>query len=372
MKVFLIGGGSGGAISPVFAVAEAVAKLEINTVFYLIGAKESLDQKFLDNTVLKINYLTIPAGKWRRYFSIRNFFDFFKVFFGFLKSLYLIKKHKPDIIFGAGSFVQVPMSWAGFFSRVPTIIHQQDFDLLLSTRLTAPVAKIVTTSFDASLKELPAFSGLFKKIKKSKFFWTGNPVRREVLDGSRQKAIEIFGLDQNYPTVLIIGGSTGSEKLNTEVISALPELVKYVQVIHLTGGRLKENAGFEHEHYHSYDFLSSDLKHAYAVSDMVVCRAGMSTITELSYLEKVAVVVPLPQSAQEDNAKLLGYLNCAVVIFEEFLTPEMLMKMVRKILWDRNAIGALKNNIKMLIPKNADQRIAKLILKAHDEFKKNK
>ena len=101
------------------------------------------------------------------------------------------------------------MSWAGFFSRVPIIIHQQDFELLLSTRLVAPVAKIVTTSFDASLKELPAFSGLFKKIEKSKFFWTGNPVRREVLDGSKQEAVETFGLNQGYPTVLIIGGSTG-------------------------------------------------------------------------------------------------------------------------------------------------------------------
>ncbi len=372
MKVFLIGGGSGGAISPVFAVAEALNKLGKNIEFFLIGTKKGLDQKFLDNTILKINYLTIPAGKWRRYFSIRNFFDFFKIFFGFLKSLYLIKKLKPDIIFGAGSFVQVPVAWAGFLCRVPVVVHQQDFDLLLSTRLTAPVAKIVTTSFDASLKELPAFSGLFKKTKKSKFFWTGNPVRREVLDGSKPRATEIFGLNQNYPTVLITGGSTGSEKLNREVIKALPELVKYVQLIHVTGGRLKEKTNFKHEHYHPYDFLSRDLKHAYAVADMVICRAGMSTITELSHLEKAAVVVPLPRSAQEDNAKLLGYLNCAVVIFEEFFIPEMLIKVVRKVLWDQNMIGTLKNNIKMLIPRNADQRIAKLILKAHDEFEKNK
>src|SRR3989344_6395253 len=180
MTIFLGGGGTGGGTSPLLAVAEAIHKQHPKTRFFLVGTG-GVERKMLETLDFPVTYLSLPAGKWRRYFSLWNFFDIFKTAFGFLKSTWLIRKHKPDIIFGAGSFVQVPLAWAGYFHTIPVIVHQQDFRLLLSTKLVAPIVRAITVSFDVSGKQLPEFSGLFRKINKSKVLVTGNPVRKQIL-----------------------------------------------------------------------------------------------------------------------------------------------------------------------------------------------
>ena len=372
LKIFLAGGGTGGATAPVLAVAEELLAARKAIKFYLVGSN-GLEKKMMDELDLPIQYLSIPAGKWRRYFSLRNFSDVFKTFFGFLKSLSLISRYQPDVVFGAGSFVQVPLAWAAFLRRVPVVVHQQDFELLLSTRLVAPAAHAITTSFSYSEKQIPDFSGMFKKIKKSKITLTGNPVRSDVLDGSKAKAQKIFGLNSDYPTVLVMGGSTGSRKINEVVSEAAEELVKYVQVIHINGGKGNHGEIFRHPHYHAYDFLRAEyLKHAYAVADLVICRAGMSTITELSVLGKPAIVIPLPASPQETNAEMLAFTKSAVVVFEEFLNYELLVALVRKVLWNREVLAAITANINNFLPKDAGGKIAKIILKTYEQRSEKK
>ncbi len=363
MKIFLVGGGTGGPVAPLLAVAEALKELAPKPQFFLVGTKTGIEKKIVESSSLSLTYLTIPAGKWRRYFSLLNFTDIFKTLFGFLKSLRLIHKFKPDVIFGAGSFVQVPMAYAGFILKVPVIIHQQDFRLLLSTSLTAPVAAAVTTTFSYTGKNLPEGSGLFAKLPKSKVFTTGNPVREDILSGSGQAAIKLFKLNKDYPTVLVLGGATGAAKLNQVVLASLSELLKYVQIIHVTGARFKPPKVISHPHYHPFDFLGPELKHAYAIADLVISRGGMSTITELIHLGKAAILVPLPQSPQEDNVRLLSLRRSAVAVFEEFLTPELLVDLVRKILWSKELQETLQQNIKRLMPANSATQIAKLLIK---------
>lgn len=365
MKVFLVGGGTGGATAPVLAVAEALHTFAPKAQLFLVGAK-GIEREMLKGFDLPLQYLSIPAGKWRRYFSMWNFFDIFKIILGFFKSLALIKKYRPDIVFGAGSFVQVPVAWAAFFYGIPVVVHQQDWRLLLSTRLSAPAARAVTVSFSYSGRELPEFSGLFKHVAKSKITVTGNPVRKEMLQGSRVQALGLFHLNANYPTILVMGGSTGAAKINEVVSAAAAELVNYVQIIHVTGGRSRAKS-FVHANYHQYNFLGNDLAHAYEVADLVVCRGGMSTITELSSLGKAAIVVPLPQSAQEDNVRLLAVTKSAIGVFEEFFTSELLVQLVRKVLWSKELQETLRAHIKLLLPKDAGKKIAKLLLKIHDQ-----
>lgn len=367
MKIFLVGGGTGGPIIPLLAVTRALRQIVPKCELFFVGNNFALEKKFLDQAAFEFKYLTISAGKRRRYFSFENFIDLFRTLFGFLKSLYLVRKYQPDIVFGAGSFVQVPLAWAAFFSRVPVVVHQPDVDLLFSTRLVAPIARAVTVSFMTSSKDLPEFSGLFKKIKKSKVFVTGNPIRQEVLGGTKPRARKLFALNHDYPTVLVMGGGTGALTLNQVVLEALPELLRYVQVIHITGGRTVEDEPSTHPHYHAFDFLGGELKHAYAVADLVICRGGMGTITELSALGKPAIIIPLPQSPQEDNVRFLAYFRCAVGLFQEFLTPELLVGLVRKILWNKEIQETLRSNIQKLMPKDADQQIAKLLLKIYNE-----
>lgn len=362
MRIFLVGGGSGGATSPLLAVAEAVFEKKPKTEFFLIGTRKGIETKLLAATRFPIQYLTIPAGKLRRYFSFSNLFEPFKLVAGFLKSFYLLRKHKPDIVFGAGSYVQVPVVWAAFLMNIPIIIHQQDRELLLSTKLCSPFARYITISFMQN-RELPTFSGMFSKIPKSKLLLTGNPVRDELRGGTTAEARAIFGLSDRYPTILVLGGSQGSAKINAVVEMALPELANYVQIIHVTGGRLRKRHVQKHDNYHPVNFLGPELKHAYAVADLVVARGGMSTITELSYLRKAAILIPLPKSPQEQNVEILSFLKSGVGISEDNFTADLLVKLVRKILWNRDLQASLKKNIGQIMPHDASEKIAKLILK---------
>ncbi len=370
MRIFLVGGGTGGATAPLLAVGEALASMHRDIEFFVIGAG-GVEKRMLGNLHVPVHYLSIPAGKWRRYASFWNFIDIFKTVFGFFRSLYLVRKYRPDIVFGAGSFVQVPVSWAAFFFKVPVVIHQQDLPLLLSNKLTCLIAQAITVSFSYSNQKLPEFSGLFKKIAKSKITVTGNPVRKEVLGGSAEQAKELFNLNDKYPTVLVTGGSIGAQSLNRLLKASLPELVKYTQVIHVTGGKESDKKPFIYPNYHSYEFLGAELKHAYAVADLVVSRGGMSTVTELSRLGKPAIIVPLPHSPQEENARFLAYCKAAVVVFEEFLNPDLLLSLVRKVLWSKEIQETLRANIQKLNPLDADKRIAKIILKACKQAREN-
>src|SRR3989344_2256980 len=130
MKIFLVGGGTGGPTAPLLAVAEAVHKLRPQAKLFFVGTPKGLEKKFLEAENLPIEYLSIPACKWRRYFSFLNIIDIFKTLYGFFKSLWLIGKYRPNVIFGAGSFVQVPVVWAGYLRHIPAVLHQQDLDPL--------------------------------------------------------------------------------------------------------------------------------------------------------------------------------------------------------------------------------------------------
>ena len=362
MTIFLVGGGSGGPTAPLLAVAYELLREKPKAELFFIGTKKGIEKRLISSSHLPINFLTIPAGKWRRYFSLMNFMDLFKIFAGFIKSWRLIKKHKPDIIFGAGSYVQVPVAYAAYLANVPVVIHQQDLEILFSTRLVSAIASAITVSFPGNTKNFSESTGLFREKHKSKIFYTGNPVRNNILSGDAEKARSIFRLNSDFPTILIMGGGTGAAELNRIVKEALHGLLKYAQVIHITGG--KTNGAIEHPHYHSYDFLGDELKHAYAVSDLVISRAGLSTISEIARLGKAAVLVPLPASPQMNNARYMALLQAAICIPQKFLTPPALIKLIRELLWDKKTTDMLKMNVAKIMPKNAAYEIAQIIIKS--------
>ena len=361
-RIFLVGGGTGGPIAPLLAVAEELRALDPKIELFFAGTGGKLEKQFLDNAGLAITNLYIPAGKWRRYFSLLNFTDLFKTFFGFLRAWYLLGKYRPAVVFGAGSYAQVPVMWAAWLRGVPVVAHQQDLEPLLSTRLVAPVAKTLTVSFEQTVAALPEGSGLFKKAGKSKVVWTGNPVRREVLSGSTARARKTFSLSRDYPTLLVMGGGTGSEKINSVLAEAVPELLRYFQVIHVTGSR--PAAMPRHAHYHGCEFLTAaQLRHAYAVADLAVCRAGMSTIAELSALGKAAMLVPLPQSPQEDNVDYLVTRRAVIGISQDFFTAELLVNVARKAIWSKPLLETLRKNIRKVLPTDAAEKIAALLIR---------
>jgi len=371
MRMLFVGGGTGGPTAPLIAVAESLRERFPKAEFVFLGTRRALDDKFIAQAAFPIVYRTIPAGKWRRPFSLKNIFDAFKTFLGFCKAFFYLGRFRPDVVFGAGSYAQVPVAYAAYLRGIPVVIHQPDFRLLLSTRLVAPIATAITVSFSHTAQGIGTGSGLLAKYPKSKVHVTGNPVRAGILGGSIGEARRIFSLNDRYPTVLVMGGGTGARRLNEIIQESLPELTKYVQIIHLTGGRTAGKTP-KMEHYHAYDFLAADLKHAFAAADLVISRAGMGTISELGRLGKVSLLVPLPDSPQEDNAKLLAAFGLAIAINEKFLKPSVLVELVRKMLWDSSLQKNLRQNIQRLMPADAEAKIGKVIHDVYERAKKSR
>lgn len=355
-KFILTGGGTMGSVTPLLAVAEELRKRGGEAEFLWIGTKSGPEKKIIESHNIK--FMAIPAGKFRRYFSWKNFVDPFLILAGFFKSLWLIFKFKPRMILSAGGFVAVPVVWAAWILRVPSLIHQQDVRSGLANKLTAPFAKIITITFPESQKYFP------------RAILTGNPVRREIFSGSRERAAEIFNLEKDLPTLFVLGGGTGALELNKMVVAVASELVKFCQVIHMTGGRIHESLRSKIEtikretsRYHSVDFLMKDLPDVFAVANLVISRAGMSTLSELSALGKPAVLIPIPGSHQEDNAYYFKKQNAVVFWDEKNLTPENFSEEVRDLLNNKVELEDLSRNIKEVVPSGAAQKMVEEIIK---------
>ncbi len=357
IKILLTGGGTAGSVSPLLAVAGEIKKIEGKAEFLFLGTKKGPELAMAKTAGLKFE--TIPAGKWRRYFSWANLLAPFLVLFGFIKACYILKNFRADCVFGVGSFVQVPVVWAAWFFRIPVVLHQQDIVPSWANLLCQIPAKKITVTFESSLKDFSSSFGLFYKNRQDKVILTGNPFREELKGKSRETGLNIFGLSPELPVLLVLGGGTGAEFLNKLTVEALPGLVKSLQIIHATG-RGKFLSG-EQKNYHPFEFIS-DMGAAYAACDIVLCRGGLSTITELSNLEKVSIIVPIPKSHQELNALMLRGRHAAIVLEQKYLSPEYLVEVIRKLFFQHESQKEMKQNIGKLMPREAAKKIAEVIL----------
>lgn len=359
MRILLAGSGSGGPVVPVLAVAKKIRELKSQTEFLFIGSKKGPERDLV--AVANIPFRTIPAAKLRRYLSIWNLIDVSIFIYSLIKSFFIIKKFKPDVIFSAGGFIAVPVSWVGKLMGAKIVIHQQDASPGLANRMIAPVAHKITATFEATAKQFYTGTGLFRAKLKPGAEWVGNPVRPEIFADKKPNRV-FFGLDDQLPVLLITGGATGSEQINKITEEALPAIVKSHQVIHVYG-RGKYKPSFKHEHYHTYEFLGDEMVDALKISDIVVSRAGLSTIAELSALRKVAIIIPMSHTHQEANGFILKLTASAVVLFREEATGENLACIVNALKFDPARVKLLSENIYKLMPKDAAEKIAQIIIK---------
>lgn len=343
MKIIFSGGGTIGSVSPLLAIAEATRQQQGDAEFLWLATKNGPEKKLIFE--YKIPVKEITAGKFRRYFDLRNFFMPLFIFFGFIQSFFIILKFKPSVILSAGGYVAVPVVWAGWFLKVPCIIHQQDVLPGLANKLMSPFAKVISVTFEQSLKDFPA----------KKTILTGNPVRPDILTGDRHQAYDFFKLDSSKSTVLIIGGGTGAEKLNNLVIKSLGNLLSFCQVIHITGGKSENIA--EHSNYRHYDFLTKEMKLAYVAADIIVSRAGMSALSELQALRKPSIIIPMPNSHQEANATEFFKKNAIAMLNQSDLTPENFSASIKHLLEDKVEQQNLVRNMEKVLPINATEKI---------------
>lgn len=361
-KILLTGGGTGGSVSPLLAIVNQLKNTPFmkggggGFDFLFIGSKNGPEKEMVEKE--GIGFKAISSGKLRRYFSVKNILDLFFIIVGFFESIFIILKWKPDLIISAGSFVSVPVIWAGWILRVPILIHQQDVRAGLANKLMAPFAKVITVTFEESLRDYG-----------EKAVWTGNPTRQLTINNYQLSINEIkkkFELHNDLPVVLVIGGGTGAMAINELVWESLDELTKFCRIIHITGkGKNKEQEAKNKEHnYKSFEFLNAEqMAEAYAAADIVVSRAGMGVLTELSYLGKSTILIPIPDSHQEDNAKIFKNKDAAIVLSQKGLDSKVFTENIKKLLDNKDLRDKLGENIKDAVKSGADQKIAEIISK---------
>lgn len=352
-KIVFSGGGTLGPVTPLLILAE---KLQARYELFFVGTSSGPEKEI----VAKIPYLkfkAIASGKLRRYFSLANFFDFFKIIHGFFQSWRFLGKERPQLIVSAGGFVSVPLAYAAYLRKIPILIHQQDVRPGLANRLIAPLAQVVTTTFEKSLADYG-----------TKAVWVGNPVKELPSDVS-QAIAQAFCLQADRPFLFILGGGTGSSSLNRLTLASAEELSSWCQIIHLTGKnkQLGQSMG---PNYQSYEFLDHEKVMALLErAELVVSRAGLATISELSALGKASLLIPLPDSHQEDNANFLAQQEAALVLAEKNLKPENFVEAVKAILLDQKMRSHLSTQIKKIIKPGAKESFLMIIMSLVDHEK---
>ncbi len=358
MKIILAGGGSGGPVSPVLAVAGEIRKHKPHTEFLFIGTRSGPERAMV--TAEKIKFVSIPAARLRRFWTIKNLMAPFVFIAGLVKSYLIVRKFQPDLIFSAGGFVAVPVSWMGRLLGAKVIIHQQDIRIGLANKLIAPLAAHITTAFEYTSKEFYSHSGLWKTKIVPRADWVGNPVRAGLLN-PQAHALNFFKLHDSLPILLVLGGATGAAQINELLEEILPQLVQSFQVIHQTGtGKRKGN--FSHPNYHPHELIpfpeyAAILKAAH----IVITRAGLSTIAELSALGKAAIVIPMPRTHQEDNAKILVISSAAIVLMGQNLNSPVLLQAINDLKFKPQLGELISKNMQELMPHDAATAIAKII-----------
>lgn len=319
-KIILTGGGTAGHVTPNIALVPRLKEegFEIN----YIGSYNGMEKGLVEDAGLP--YSGISSGKLRRYFSLKNFSDPFRVIKGYFEAKKIIKKYKPDVVFSKGGFVTVPVVFAAHKYNVPVIIHESDMTPGLANKLAIKKATKVCHNFPETAQYLG-----------SKAVHTGSPIRQELFEGNKITALNMCGFTVNKPVIMVTGGSLGAENVNRLVRQALPKLLKNFQVAHLCGkGKIDESLSGT-EGYAQFEYISDEMKDFFAMADLIISRAGANSICEISALKKPNILIPLSAKASRGdqilNAKSYAKQGFSEVLDEDVATTTDLVDMVNKV-----------------------------------------
>ncbi len=334
-KIVLTGGGTAGHVTPNIALIPRLKELGYEIAY--IGSKDGIEKKLISE--MGIPYYGISSGKLRRYLSLKNVSDPFRVLKGAVEARSALKKIQPDVVFSKGGYVAVPVVIAASMRKIPCIIHESDMTPGLANKMCIPRAQKVCCNFPETAKYLPA----------SKAVVTGTPIREELMNGDASRAREFTGLFGPNPVLLIIGGSLGSVAVNNAVRQSLPALLEKYQVIHLCGKGHLDPALEKCEGYVQYEFIRDELPDLFALADLIVSRAGANAICEIAALAKPNLLIPLPADASRGdqllNAASYEKQGFSMVLQEKDLNTDSLLASLENLYVNRNDfIQKMKNS----------------------------
>ena len=349
MKVVLTGGGTAGHVNGNMALVPELKKRGADICY--IGRKPSMEYDIVSKDP-SIAYYVITAGKFRRTFSLKNVTDAFKVMQGYQQAKKILKEIQPDIVFSKGGFVTVPVVAAAKKLGIPVIIHESDSTPGLANRISGRYADRFCTTFPETVEMLNS----------QKAICTGPPLRKELFEGSRTLGLRLCGFDEQKPVVIVMGGSSGAQAINELVRKSLEELLKSFQVIHICG---KDGMDASLNHlvgYKQYGYVTDELPHLLAASDIAVSRAGANAIFEFLAAQIPMLLIPLPKTESRGdqilNAESFEKSGYAIMRVQEKLTPETFVDAVHELY--RKA-PQIKSNMSVRTIKNGRENILQMI-----------
>lgn len=333
--ILLTGGGTAGHVTPNLALLPQL-RAEGYTIHY-IGTADGIERTLLSGET-DICYHAISAGKLRRYFSLKNFADPFRVVKGVFQAKRIIKEVRPDVVFSKGGFVSVPVVVAAH-SKAPVITHESDYTPGLANRIAAHFADTVCVTFEDTLQYVG-----------KKGVYTGTPIRPALFAGKDEKGLRFTGFTGARPILLAMGGSQGAQALNDALRAALHRLTQSYDIIHLCG-KGKLDASIDDPAYRQYEYVDQELPDLMACADIVLSRAGANSVFEFLALAKPALLIPLPLDASRGdqilNAQYFARKGYALTMDQADLTPDSLCA----------ALDSLyENRLKFISTMSADAR----------------
>lgn len=351
IKIIFTGGGSSGHVTPSLPLISALQSKGVD-IFY-VGSKKGIEHTLIK--LLKIPYYAIATGKLHRYWTRKNLLTPFQLLIGITQSFLICRKIKPDVIFSKGGFVALPVVIAAKLNGIPVVIHESDLTPGLANRLSFPFARLICITFPETVK-------YFKNI--SKVLLTGMPIRNSLRCGNPEKGLKFCGFtDKSKPVLLIMGGGLGSIIVNESIRRLIDPLTEKFQVIHICGKNKTDPAFSKIKDYKQFEYLHDEFADVLASADLVVGRAGATSIYELLTLNKPNILLPLSKKAsrgdQIDNAKYFARLGLSKVIyFEEFSDK----KLLKTLLESYENLDQLKRQLSQFKPLDATQIIIDKLL----------
>lgn len=349
------GGGTAGHIIPGLAVIRELQTRGWRAAW--IGSRRPAERTLV--RAAQVPFYAIPAGKLRRYYSLRNFTDVAAVLAGCLHALLLLARLRPRVVFAKGSYVSVPPVVAARLLGIPVITHESDTTPALATRINASMARTVLVAFAATRGRLPA--RLRRRVQV-----TGNPLRAGLEQGDAARGRAAVGAPAALPLLLVTGGSSGARALNELVYRALPELTRHWFVVHQTGAAWRRPApAAVAGRYRALPFVNEGFADLLAAADLVVSRAGANTLGELAATATPAVLIPLPRTSsrgeQTANAELFAARGAALVLAEEQADPAALLATLRELRCDAARRRRMAGNMARLATGDAARCIAAIV-----------
>lgn len=357
-RVLFVTGSTGGHVWPAVWIAKHLQSQNPDIEYYFYISGSTIEKKILKAQNFK--FTKVYSGKWRRYFSLLNFIDIFKIILGFFQSLVLLIVSRPRVVFIKGGFLGVPIAFAATVLGIPYVNHESDARLGLANRIISKFSKKILVAFPENLYNMNSTNLIKTKS-------VGIPLAPEFSSLEKPKTV--------ISTILFLGGSLGSKKINNSLKPILKELLTKYKIIHICGQKniqefqkIKSSLTLQlQDNYDLHGFIKSGIADLMQSSDLVISRAGATTIFELASLAKPVIFVPLGRKVSRGdqiyNCEFIEKLHAGIIIDDDNLSTDRLRQEIEKLINNPDQIQKMSANIQSISIKQSNQIITDCLKK---------